>query len=370
MAALNHQEPDRIPLDFGSSIGTTIIQPAYDNLKKYLGLEHETKPMAARGRTVIPDETVLERFDIDTRPLLLGGFSQGDYQPIDEKTLKDVWGTIWKKAPDGHFINAEGPFQKDEANMASLESHPWPDPDDAGLYEGLGDRAEQLRKSTDYALILNLPVGPVHQCQFMRGFAEFFNDLVVSQGYIGRMLEITSDIWVRLAENALDAVGPNVDVIAWGDDIAMQQSLLMSPDTYRKLIKPHHRKMNQALKNRSEAKIQYHSCGSVVLLMEDLIEIGVDAFNPVQVSAKDMDPAILKEQFGDRLSFWGGIDTHRVLPFETPEGVRKEVRRITELMGKGGGYILASVHNIQAEVPPENIVAMFDEGKSYDLYSG
>ncbi len=142
----------------------------------------------------------------------------------------------------------------------------------------------------------------------------------------------------------------------------------MSPEVYRELIKPRHQRMIAALKSRSDAKIQYHCCGSVYALIEDLIEIGIDSLNPIQVNAKNMDPERLKKKFGDRLAFSGAIDTQKVLPLGTPEEVRAEVRRIIDTLGKGGGYILASVHNIQAEVSAENIVAMFDEGKSYGIY--
>jgi uroporphyrinogen decarboxylase len=163
-------------------------------------------------------------------------------------------------------------------------------------------------------------------------------------------------------------VGNNIDVIMWGDDLAMQQATFMSPEMYRELIKPRHKRMVAALKSRSSAKVHYHCCGSVYPLIEDLIDIGIDALNPIQVAARNMDPARLKDEFGERLAFWGAIDTQGVLPHGSPEEVRAEVRRIIDILGKGGGYILASVHNIQAEVKPENIAAMFEEGKSYGVY--
>ncbi|MFB0508551.1 MAG: uroporphyrinogen decarboxylase family protein [Thermodesulfobacteriota bacterium] len=368
LTTLNLQEPDRVPLDFGSSIATTIIMPAYESLKKYLGLEHETQIMMSRSRTVIPDKTILERFDIDTYPLVLGEYRGGAAKEIDHDILVDFWGTTWKRTPDGHFINVKGPFQNRQPRIELLETYEWPDPGNPGLFEGLKQKAEALYKNTDYAIVLNLPVGIVHLCQYMRGFAEWLMDLQTNTEFACRLLDLITDIWIKIAENALDEVGDNIDVIMWGDDLAMQQGPFMSPQMYRDLIKPSHKRMNAALKARSNAKIHYHSCGSVYLLVEDLIDTGIDALNPIQVNARNMDPARLKEEFGDRLAFWGGIDTQKVLPFGKPEEVRQEVRRIIDCMGKGGGYILASVHNIQAEVPPENIVAMFEEGKSYGKY--
>lgn len=281
----------------------------------------------------------------------------------------DSWATTWKKAPDGHFINVDGPFQNREPEMESLESFDWPDPDNHGLYEGLGQKAEALRKNTDCAVVLNLPVGIVHQCQFMRGFAEFLMDLHINSEFASRLMDIIADIWIRIAQNALEAVGDNIDVIMWGDDVAMQEATLMSPEVYRELIKPQHKRMVAALKSHGSTRVHYHTCGSVYALIDDLIEIGIDALNPIQVNARNMDPARLKDEFGERLAFWGAIDTQRILPYGSPEEVRAEVRRIIDIMGKGGGYILASVHNIQAEVTPENIAAMFDEGKSYGAKS-
>ena len=370
LTALNRKEPDRVPLDFGSTIDSTIIEPAYENLKRYLGCQAETRLMVKRSRTVLPDEMILQRFDIDTRGLMLGDFQGGSFKEIDGQTLRDIWGTTWRRASQGHFINVDGAFQRSEPKIEILETFRWPDPNDPGLFAGLNEKAEWLRKNTDYAIILNLPLGIIHQCQLMRGFTEFLVDLYKNPEFAGRLLDLTTDLWGKITQNALKAVGKNVDVVTWGDDLATQESTQVSPQVYRGLIKPRQKRMIEAVKSLSDAKIKFHSCGSVVSLIGDLIDIGIDALNPIQVSARNMDPARLKKDFGDRLAFWGGIDTQRVLPLGKPEEVRAEVRKIIDLLGLGGGYILASVHNIQAEVPPQNIVAMFEEGKSYGVYSG
>ena len=364
LLALNHIEPDRVPIDFGGANFAAMTLPAYQKLEKHLGMEYPSILRGIRAQTVVPAEAVLEYFDIDTRPLLLGDFTDG-FKEIAVNTLVDGWGTTWKKAPDGHYITVDGPFKDSESpNFEILEKHPWPDPDDPGPYKGLKERAEYLRKYTDYALILALPLGVIHQSQFLRGFTEWLMDFYRFPDFAVRLMDIASDIWIRIAENAINAVGENVDVIAWGDDLGMQEGPLMNPEIYRKYIKPYHQKMIRALKSRSEAKVLFHSCGSVFPFIEDLIENGVDALNPLQVSAKDMDPAVLKEQFGERISFWGGIDTHHVLPKESPKKVREEVEHMVKLLGKGGGYVLASVHNIQNDVPAENAVAMFEAART------
>ncbi len=367
LAALNHDQPDRVPLDFGGVGPTDIVVPAYERLKKYMGLELETKPAGRFQRTAIPDEKILQRFDIDTRTLRLGQFKGGGRRPIDDDTFMDIWGTTWKRAEGNFHINVDGAFQKSDPKIEILETFSWPDPNDPGLYEGLRERAEALRKNTDFAIVLTLIYGNgiLKQCTNMRGFAELLMDLYENPEFAGRLLDKMTDISIRIAQNALDAVGEDVDVVYYADDLGHQQSTLMSPQIYRKLVKPRHKRFFDAVKSRSKAKILMHSDGAIYTLIEDLMEIGVDALNPVQVSARNMDPVRLKKEFGGRLAFWGAIDTRDVLPFKSPQEVREEVRKMIDLMGRGGGYVLASVQTLQAEVPPENIVAMFEEARSY-----
>ena len=367
LASLNHQQPDRVPLDFGGIGVTDIVVPAYEHLKKYLGLEHETKADRGRERTVIPDEAVLRRFDIDTRTVRLGGFKSRKRKVIDANTYVNAWGTTLRGTEDHFYMDVDGAFRKCDPEIAILEAFDWPDPDDPGLYEGIREKTESLRKNSDFAIVLTLYPGNgiLKQSMNMRGFTEFLVDLRENPEFACRLMDKMTELYIRIAENALDAVGQNVDILFYADDLGHQQSTLMSPAIYRKLIKPRHKRFFTALKSRSDAKILMHSDGSIDTLIEDLIEIGVDALNPVQVSARNMDPDRLKKEFGDRLSFWGGIDTRDVLPFRSPKEVREEVRRIIDVMGEGGGYVLASVQTIQAEVPPENIVAMFEEARSY-----
>lgn len=369
LTAINCKEPDRVPLDFGSTIATTIIWPGYNRLKEHLGFQHDNKTMLFRQGSVIPDDSILERFDIDTRGIVLGDYKGGPGKVIDENTVIDIWQTTWKRAPEGHYINIDGPFQKREPSIDDLDKFEWPDPDNPGLYEGLADKAAKLRNNTDCAIVMNMPVGIIHQGQFMRGFMEWLTDLYTNPDYICRMSDLIMDIWIKIAVNVVNEVRDNVDVFAWGDDLAMQEATLFNHEIYRKIIKPRHKEMIEAIKSRGNYKVWYHSCGSVYDLINDLIDIGVDTLNPIQVNAKNMDPLKLKTEFGNRISFWGGIDTQHVLPFGTQDEVRNAVRLMIDSLGKGGGYIVNSVHNIQPDVPPENIVAMFDEAKSYGVYN-
>ncbi len=367
LAALNHEEPDRVPIDFGGAYATTIYFSAYENLKKHLGVvESEMGISTKRGRTALVDETILRRFDIDVRGLRLGAYEGGPNQEdIDEDNYRDEWGVVWTKTGTHPYITTDGPFYNKVPTIEDLERHSWPDPDNPGLYRGLSERAEALRRDTDYAIILNLRLGIVHEGQFLRGYGDWLKDLYKRPEFANLLMEFTGGYCRKVVENSLKAVGDNVDIVWFGDDMAIQESTLFDPKIYRQLIRPHQERTISMVKALADVKVVFHSCGAIAALLDDLIGIGVDAINPVQVGAKGMDPAGLKERFGDRLAFWGGIDTQRILPFGTQDDVRAETRRIIDILGKGGGYVLNSVHNIQPEVPPENIVAMFDEARSY-----
>ncbi len=366
LAALRHEETDRVPIDFGGCHATGIYFTAYDKLKDFLGLEHETVIGRRMTRCVIIHESILRRFEVDTRFLAPGAYEGvGGQREIDEDTYADELGAVWRKAGDGPYLNVDGPFYDKGVSIRDLENHVWPDPDDPGYYRGLRDRAKALRENTDCAVILNLPSGIVHTSQWLRGYETWLKDLYRNRDFACRLMELICDWWVRLTENALDAAGEYIDITYFGDDLGTQASTVFDPQIYRELVKPHHARMFAAIKERSGAKTMLHSCGAVSALIDDFIDVGIDIINPVQVRAKNMEPERLKAEYGDRISFWGAIDTQRVLPFGTPDEVRAEVRRVSDILGRGGGYVLNSVHNIQADVAPENIAAMFDEARSY-----
>lgn len=362
VAALQHEQPDRVPLDLGSSLASTINQRAYRRLREHLGLSLEPPPAiwAMRSSTVIPEEDVLERFRIDLRPLLLGSPDAGGDRVTGPNTFVDEWGATWKRPENGHYISTDGPFWRlSEPTLGDLERRQWPDPADPGRFRGLRERARRLRETTDYAVVLNLGVGPLHVCQFLRGWAEWLEDLLVNRAFGEGLFDRVVDIWIQIAERALAETAEFIDVAWFGDDVGTQRGPLMRPELYRRVVKPRHRRIVDTIK-RFGKPAAYHSCGSVYALIPDIIDIGIDALNPVQVAAAHMDTARLKREFGRQLTFWGAIDTQRVLPWGTPEEVRREVRRRMADLAEGGGYILSAVHNIQAEVPPENVVAMYE----------
>ena len=360
LAAVDRQETDRTPIDFGGTLATTIVPATYKKLKHLLGDTHPTIIGWKRQQLVLPAETILKRFDVDTRPLKIGNYDEGKARVLSTHQMIDNWGTTWSKEAGGHYLNIDGPFYDTEPDPTLVEAYDWPDPDNSGLYHGLKRQAQNLHDGTDYAVILDLGIGIVTRAQFVRGFVEFLMDMTLHPEFAKALLSKLGQLWIRIARNALKKVGHLVDVVFWGDDYGMQEAPLFRPQLFTDLVKPVNQRMVTAVKELSDARVLLHSCGSVAPMIPDMIDTGIDALNPVQVSADNMDPAELKADFGDRLAFWGGIDTQDILPFRTPAEVGEHVYYIIKTLGKGGGYVLSTVHNIQEQVPAENIVAMFE----------
>ena len=362
LAALRRQPSDRVPLDLGGSSSSTVTARFHERLRTLLNLPAEPAPVAyaRRNSTVIPDDVILERFGVDTRPVLLGTPDAQPERAIDADSFVDDWGVTWRRPSGGHFINCDGPFYKlTDPAPKDLERYSWPDVNDPGRYRGVREWARRLREQTDCAVVLNLLAGPVHQSQWLRGYEVWLEDLLLRPKFVEAMAERITDVWVGIATRALEEAGEFVDLVTYGDDIAMQRSPLMRLELYRRLIKPQHARM-VATARRFGKPVLYHCCGSVYSLIPDLLEVGIDALNPIQVAAAQMDTQRLKREFGRDLTFWGAIDTQRVLPLGTPEEVRAEVKRRIEDLGPGGGYVLCPVHNVQPDVPPANIAAMFE----------
>jgi len=314
-------------------------------------------------QVVAVDEAVLERFHIDTRPVFANPPDRDISREVSEDSYIDEWGIPFRAARIDGKIFYYDPVEPPLAGVTTIrdiETYDWPDPDDPGRTRGLRERARNLRENTDYALVGHMGDTSIFQsCHDLRGMEQFFLDLLMNKTVAKALLEKVFEIQSVKMERYLDHVGPYLDVVCVGDDLAGQSSPLVSLDLYREMIKPYHRAYFELIKSKTSAKLHLHSCGSIASFLDDLIEIGVDIVNPVQVSARDMDPEKLKGRFGDRLCFWGGIDSQYLLPRGSPEEVDREVRRIIRLLGKNGGYVLGAVHNIQADVPPENIVAMY-----------
>lgn len=362
--ALDHEETDRVPLDFGGGPATMIHPVAYEALLRRLGLAEEELVEGPRGegQVVVPSESVLQRFDIDVRGVSLGQPYGTPNRKLDENSYEDEWSVTWRKSgPTAPYINVRGPFQDLVAPSPSdLERVKWPVPGDPGRVRGLRARVQRMRREADYAIVLNLPNSTFALTQRMRGFTEHFEDLLLNPAFATALQERITDVICGMAESALRQVGELVDGVSFADDMGIQTQSFMSRELYRSMVKPHHARFVATLRKHTRARIIMHSDGAIYDLLPDIIDCGVEVINPVQVNAEGMGPERLKREFGRDLSFWGGVDTQKVLPYGTPDDVAAEVRRRLNDLGRGGGYVLASVHNIQAEVPPDNVIAMFD----------
>ncbi len=363
LCALNHEEPDRVPIFFGTSGVTTMLAPAYDRLKTHLGMGGETQVFWRALQYSLLDEEVMVRFRSDGRPLIAGAapaHHPDAGREITAARFVDGWGITWELRPGNAYYEIVDPPLAD-ATIDDLATYPWPELGHPSRFTGLKARAQGIQQA-GYAVVALSGISPFEYAYMLRGVERWFQDLAGDPEFAAALLRKLTDLMLAGTRGLLAEAGEHIDVIVTGDDLGGQTAPLISPRMYRRLVKPLHAELLGAIRQHSQAKIFYHSDGNVYTLLHDLIDIGVDILNPVQVSAGDMgDTARLKREFGDRLSFCGAIDTHTVLPHGTTAEVRGEVRRRIRDLAPGGGYILASVHCIQPDVPPENVVAMFDE---------
>ena len=366
LMSLNHQVPDRIPLDLGSTNCTTMTKVAYDNLKKYLGIERETRFMMENFQIVFIDEEVLQILEIDTR----GVHPQPVFfkNIVDDRTYFNEFGIKYHMPEEGLYYDmVEHPLAG--KSIEELKDYEWPDPARTMDLSGVRERAKNLKEGNQYLLVGDMiDTGIFEPCWYLRGFENFLVDLLTDQDFVTTLLEGMYNYQLKRYSLFLQEAGEFLDVVFVGDDLATAESVIMSPKTYRDIIKPYHKEYFKNLKKLApHARLLYHSCGSIFSFIPDLIEVGVDILNPVQVSAQNMDTKVLKEKFGSELSFWGAIDTTRVLPRGTKKEVKEEVRKRIDDLGPEG-YILTSVHDIQPDVPPENVITMFEEARNYGVF--
>ena len=364
LAALNHRQPDRVPVDLGGTRVSSLSAAAYDRLKSHFGIERETQIIDRVMQTAAVDEAILVALDIDTRAVLPTPPDDVRDRTLQDGRWMDEWGVIRRLSPDGYYYDLDVSPLTEGLGVDDLARYPWPDAKDPGRCRGLRERVRRLRDETDYALVAHAPGGWVHISQYMRGFEGWYSDLALRPDFAVALMARVRDVTLEMAARFLDEVGDVIDVVATGDDIGAQRGLMVSPGMYRELILPLQREQFRAFRAHTDAKIFYHTCGDVYPVLADLAEIGVDILNPVQVSAAEMgDTARLKREFGGRLCFWGGIDSTQVLPRGTADDVAQEVERRVRDLGKDGGYVLGAVHNIQPDVPVENILAMVNCAK-------
>ena len=371
LTALNHKTPDRVPIDLGGTPTSTISISAHENLKSHLGIRSETRVMSPIFLTAYPDDSIVKRFGVDVKMVTAKPPANFKLQISPGGRIVDEWGIVYQKHEEAqtHFVvENESPLHR-VSSKGEIAQYPWPDPADPTRYKGLREVAKGYREQ-GFGVVVNTPIMVMTFAQWLRGLEQFMLDAALNPGLLEYMMDKILEILLEMTRLLLEEVNPYADVLVIGDDLSHQGGLTYSPDMYRKLFKPRHRAIVQFLKKHGgEAKILYHCCGAAKSLLSELVEIGIDAYNPVQVSAMGMDDTReLKRTFGKDLTFWGGIDTQRVMPFGKPEDVRKEVKRRIEELGPDGGFVLGAVHNLRPEVTPENICGLFEAALEFGRY--
>lgn len=375
LKALNHQEADRVPLDLGG-FQTGIHKKAYEALIEYLGLDEEIVILDPVQQLAKPSDAVLERFHIDTRYVCAhgpdsfkGGIEHNVRAGRGWDDLKDEFGVVWSMPEDQGLYMDISHHPLADAETKDIAGYPFPKGDDPTRFTGVREQALKLRNETPYAICTGISGVVYEYCWYMRGLERWFMDTIENLDFCEALLDQTLKFWVDFHTGFMGAVGDIVDVVMIGDDLAGQHGPLFSVEFYKKIVKPRQKKLIRHISSLTGAKIWYHTCGGCVPLIPELIDNGIDIINPVQISAACMEPENLKKQFGDDVVFWGGgIDSQHVLPFATPQEVKDEVRKNMGIFKTGGGYIFNNVHNIQAGVPAENIVAMHDAAYEYGFY--
>lgn len=390
IAALRHQETDRVPIDLDGTRASGISAIAYNRLRRHLGMTDGLARLYDLGQQLAhPEPEVLRRLGVDTLPLNRWpegcGLRHGEWEPwtlpdgsralvpagfspeTDERgnqyILDEAGRRVRMRPASGFYFDRIYHPLAEASSLADIEAYRLPVISDAEL-ESLRREAQHLYEATDKAIIGEFGGSILEAGQDLRGWDRFLMDLVAEPKLAQALIQQLADNAIANLEKYLAAVGEYVQVIMMGDDLGIQHGLQMSPATYRRMIKPHHERIYHTVKRHSQAYVLLHSCGAVAPLIPDLIEAGVDALNPVQISAKGMDPATLKREFGKHITFWGGgCDSQKILPTATPDEVRRHVRELVEIFAPGGGYVFAPVHNIQPDVPPENIVAAFEAAR-------
>lgn len=378
LKALNHEEADRVPYDLAGSTWSGITNTAYQNLRKHLGKpEEEAEWSDVIQQIVIPSEDILDELQVDTRGIFpLTSHNWNVYAQLkdlgDYWEYHDEWNFVHHFPKTGYWFSLVKNSMKDVDFTKDhiVEEFSWPDANNPERFVGLREKAIKFRDLNKIVMTKGLCAGLFEMHQRVRGMENAMLDPFMlpenSDKLVGKLADLKIEFW----DAALNELGDVVDIVGEGDDYGTQQSQLISPDQFRDYYKPHFMRVLSFIKKKApNVKLMFHSCGNVRPIIGDLIEMGVDILNPVHVNAAGMEPFQLKKDFGQDIVFWGGgVDTQHVLPSGSVQDVRDDVKKNIEALAPGGGFVFNTVHNIQAEVPPENIMAMIDTLRTYGKY--
>ncbi len=321
------------------------------------------------AQSVVPDEEMLQHFGVDTRCVRGSPDATVALQRVDGyDEFSDAWGIGYRKPADrGYYYDLfRHPLQGRDKRQ--IQAYPFPDPRSVLNASALNLQCASVREN-GYAVVLGRTYGfgLLHTGAYLLGYEDLLSRMVLEPGVIEYLLERILNCKLEFYQHVLKYAGSNIDVVVEADDLGTQRGAIISPELYRAMVKPLQARLFDGIKKASpNVKILFHSDGAIREFIPDLIDIGADALNPVQFSAHDMDPERLKREFGKDIAFWGGgIDTQNLLPNGDADTVKRAADRLISVLSKNGGYIFATVHNIQDDVPPENVVALFDQVKKW-----
>ncbi len=374
--ALNHKEPDRVPIDIGATHVTSIHRTIYKKLNKALNIanDSEEKILQFSLQSVIIGEEMLEKLHGDIVGIYPNPPKKWKMEiDSEDNSYFDEWGIKYKLTENGFYFDmVQHPLKG--ITVQSLDKYNWPDPYDEGRFEGIEEKAKYYYENTDYAISVlkekNIPGGILQDCAWLVGFEDWFCILALNKDLATKLMDKLLEFHVGYWDAMLSRIGKYVQVVVIADDLGSQDGLLISPDMYRKFIKPRHKKLVDFIKSKADVKVLFHSDGAIKDIIPDIIEIGIDILNPIQLNARGMnDTKLLKEEFGEEIVFWGGgCDTQEILPFGKIEDVEREVKRRIEDLKPGGGYIFTPVHNIQPGVPIQNVLTLYKSALKYGCY--
>lgn len=405
LATINHREPDRVPIDMGATPSSGISAIAYSNLLAHLKKDLPVQIYDVVQQLAQPDMTVIDMFGVDVldigrtfnekptdwAPVTMANgapafyprwfkphlMPDGSYQTYDNdgKTILSrmpVGATFFDQTYFPYVDGYPDSYDSLDAEMGRImwarDVHsPWDHAAEDDFWLQLRERTLKLRQNTDKALLVVCGCNLFEWGTFLRRMDNFLMDLMCDHYNVEKLLDQLLIRHLATLEKVCKSVGDIVDIIRFGDDLGMTQGPFMEPDVYKTLFKPRHKILCDYVKSNSKMHTFIHSCGSISLLMPDLIEAGIEIFNPVQTNSYNMDPAFLKREFGNDCTFWGGgIETVGTLNIGTPSKIKEQVTERLEIFSKGGGFVFNTVHNILPDVPPQNIVAMFDAVKEFN----
>jgi uroporphyrinogen decarboxylase len=350
LKTIRHQKPDRLPLY------VSLTPQVAEKLSAYFKLPYE-QPVDSLLSTRISHMDLLTSMGVDAVGMAANAPSDHPTQTLADGLIINEWGMIFKNAG---LYNEFARFPLAHAESGSdIETYPFPDP----FAKGRFDTAQKTfaKYSNGYGIIADLECSVFETAWYLVGLEKFLMDLMLEAPYVETLLDKIAYI---NTETGKELIRMGADVIWCGDDFGSQQTCIMDMDTWRKYFKPRMKKMFEEFRKvNPDIKIAWHTCGAIVDLIPDFIEIGLDILNPIQPMAAGMDPVALKKKFGKDLVFFGGICVQDLLPNGTPESIKKEIWRRAEILGDDGGYIIAPAHNIQPDTPVENILALFEAVK-------